>query len=96
MCWDFYRYDYQQFNAGKVAASKADLVVTKSQRETVLRRMRRDTEWLVQHHLMDSAATILWTFLLLFFFLYLFAVLGVEVKDIVLKALDPNDDHTTL
>ena len=28
---------------------------------------------------MDSAATILYTFLLLFFFLYLFAVLGVEV-----------------
>jgi hypothetical protein len=48
-----YWYDYQQFNAGKVAASKADLVVTKSQRENVLRRMRRDTEWLVQHQLMD-------------------------------------------
>ena len=29
--------------------------------------------------LMDSAATIFYTFVLLFFFLYLFAVLGVEV-----------------
>ena len=29
--------------------------------------------------LLDSAATIFYTFVLLFFFLYLFAVLGVEV-----------------
>jgi hypothetical protein len=48
-----YWYAYREFEAGKWAASKADLPVTESQRDDVIRRMRRDTEWLTRHHLMD-------------------------------------------
>jgi hypothetical protein len=48
-----YWYAYRDFTAGKWAASKADLVVTEDQRQDVMRRIRRDTEWLVSHHLMD-------------------------------------------
>lgn len=40
-------------STGKVAALNADIVVTPTQRDDVLRKMKRDTSWLVSHGLMD-------------------------------------------
>jgi len=48
-----YWHAYQQFNAGKWAASRTELVVTHSQRQDIVHRLRRDTQWLVSHQLMD-------------------------------------------
>lgn len=44
---------YKAYSAGKWAASRADLLVTDKQREEVISRMRRDTDWLASHQLMD-------------------------------------------
>jgi hypothetical protein len=49
-----YCYDaFSEFSAGKKAASRMDLVVTEAQREVILRRLQKDTEWLTSHQLMD-------------------------------------------
>jgi len=42
-----------EVNAAKSAAARVDLVVTENQRQEVMRRMRRDTDWLAQNRLMD-------------------------------------------
>jgi hypothetical protein len=42
-----------EFSAGKRAAARADLVVTTAQREDVIRRIKRDTDWLVKQNIMD-------------------------------------------
>merc|ERR1719265_2112597 len=46
-------YCYDAFSAGKWAAARVNLVVTETQRKDVLRRIRRDTDWLKSHQLMD-------------------------------------------
>mmetsp|Transcript_90810 Transcript_90810/g.143480 ORF Transcript_90810/g.143480 Transcript_90810/m.143480 type:complete len:361 (-) Transcript_90810:100-1182(-) len=45
--------DWYAYSAGKYAAARAELVVTESQREEVVRKIRRDTSWLARHALMD-------------------------------------------
>jgi hypothetical protein len=50
--------DWYEYSAGKYAAARAELVVTESQREEVVRKIRHDTEWLVRHGLMDYSLVV--------------------------------------
>lgn len=42
-----------RYNAGKKAASRADIMVTAQQRAEISARMQRDTQWLAKNELMD-------------------------------------------
>lgn len=42
-----------EFESSKSAAARVDLVVTEKQREEVMRRIHRDTDWLARNKLMD-------------------------------------------
>jgi len=42
-----------EFDSSKSAAARVDFVVTGNQREEVMRRIHRDTDWLAQNQLMD-------------------------------------------
>jgi hypothetical protein len=50
--------DWYAYSAGKFAAAKAELVVTESQREEVVRKIRHDTAWLSRNALMDYSLVV--------------------------------------
>lgn len=50
--------DWYAYSAGKYAAARAELVVTETQREEVVRKIRRDTTWLAKHALMDYSLVV--------------------------------------
>jgi len=54
-CWSPERFTY---HGGKVKARKLRLRVTRAQREQLLDAIRRDTQWLAKHNLMDYSLLI--------------------------------------